>query len=392
MTTNTTTASPLSMDELMALYASSTPVTPNPGSLINGTVVRIDPRQGAWIDYGGKTDALVPTDEIGDLSEGQSTVFFVQYMPEGGEFESRSKQWAGPVFSASRARAWNEAKTGLEQRSTVTVKVGDVKRYSRGDQAGSIAGVNVYFSGLKGFVPYSMLGVGGKQVDGLVGQDIAVKVHEVNVEDRKLVFNHREVVSEQMAAVQQRRDELFASLKPGDKRDGKVVRIVDYGCFVDIGEGLHGLVHRSELSNDSKAPVSSLINLGDSVPVKVLRAEIVEGKRQLALSVKQVRQGSFLDTLQSGDVLEGTVTRLTAFGTFVELSKEHGVDGMVHKSQYSSAVRNGRKVLNPGDLVRVKVVEVDHDKGRVSLSLKEVTQPRAAGETDATASEQTPTA
>jgi small subunit ribosomal protein S1 len=390
MTTKTTTAS-LSMDEMMALYASSMPVTPNPGSLVKGTVVRIDSKHGAWIDFGGKTDALVPTDEIGNLSEGQTTVFFVAYMPEGGEFESRSKQWAGPVFSATRAAAWNEAKSGLEQRSTVTVKVGDVKRYSRGDQAGSIAGINVYFNGLKGFVPYSMLGVGGKQVDGLVGQEIAVKVQEVSVEDRKLVFNHREVVAEQQAAVQQRREELFATLKVGDTREGKVVRIVDYGCFVDVGEGLHGLVHRSELSNDSKAPVNTLISVGDVVPVKVLRADVVDNKRQLALSVKQVRQGAFLNTVQAGDVLEGTVTRITAFGTFVELSGEHGVDGMIHKSQYSSAVRNGRKVLEAGTPLRVKVTEIDLEKGRVSLSLKDVAQPRGAGESDTAASE-TPTA
>lgn len=383
--TNTTTET-LGMDELMALYASSAPVTPNPGSLVKGTVVRIDSKMGAWIDFGGKTDALVPTDDIGDLSEGQSTVFFVQYMPEGGEFESRSKQWNGPVFSATRARAWNEAKTGLEQRSTVTVKVGDVKRYSRGDQSGSIAGVNVYFNGLKGFVPYSMLGVGGKQVDGLVGQEIAVKVQEVSVEDRKLVFNHREVVNEEKAAVEQRREELFASLKPGDKRDGKVVRIVDYGCFVDIGEGLHGLVHRSELSNDNKAPVASLVKVGDNVPVKVLRADTVDGKRQLALSVKQVRQSAFLDSIAVGDVLEGTVTRISAFGTFMELSGEHGVDGLIHKSQYSSAVRSGRKVINPGDVLRVKVTEIDNEKGRVGLSLKDVAQARGSSDNSAPAS------
>jgi small subunit ribosomal protein S1 len=393
MTPNTQPAS-LSMDELMAQYDKFMPVTPKRGSLIQGTVVRIDSKAGAWIDFGGKTDALVPTDEIGNLSEGQTTVFFVSYVPEDGEFDSSSKQWGGAVFSAERAVAWNAVKTSLEQRTTVNVKVGDVKRYNRGDQAGSIAGVNVFFNGLKGFVPYSLLGVGGKSVEGLVGQEIPVKVAEVSVENRKLVFNHREVVAEQQAATQQLRDELFASLKPGDVRDAKVVRIVEYGCFVDVGEGLHGLVHRSELSNDSKAPVSSLIKVGDAVAVKVLRAETIENKRQLALSVKQVRQATFLNDVKVGDVIDGTVSRLTAFGCFVELSPEHGVDGLIHKSQFSSAVRNGRKTLVAGETLRVRVIEVDSEKGRVSLSLKEVSQPRTAdSETDGTATaDETPNA
>jgi small subunit ribosomal protein S1 len=378
MTPNTQPAS-LSMDELMAQFGNKfMPVTPKRGALIQGTVVRIDAKHGAWIDFGGKTDALVPSDEIGNLSEGQTTVFFVSYTPEDGEFDGGSKQWGGPVFSANRAKAWTEVQNSLEQRASVTVKVGDVKRYNRGDQAGSIAGVNVFFNGLKGFVPYSLLGVGGRGVEALVGQDIEVKVAEVSVENRKLVFNHREVVAEQQLAIQARRDELFSSLKPGDVRDGKVVRIVEYGCFVDVGEGLHGLVHRSELSNDSKAPVASLIKVGDAVPVKVLKAETVENKRQLALSVKQVRQATFLNDVKVGDIIDGTVSRLTAFGAFVELSSEHGVDGLIHKSQFSSAVRNGRKTLVAGETLRVKVIEVNTETGRVSLSLKEVAQPRTS--------------
>lgn len=387
MTTNTQQS--LSMDELMAQFDKFMPVTPKRGTLIQGTVFRIDPKLGAWIDYGGKTDALVPTDEIGNLSEGQTTVFFVLHTPEDGEFDSRNKQWGGPVFSANRAKAWSDVQTSLDAGTKITVKVGDVKRYNRGDQAGSIAGVNVFYNGLKGFIPYSLLGVGGKSVDSLQGE-IEVKVAEVNVENRKLVFNHREVIAERQAETQRRRDELFDSLKAGDIREGKVVRIVEYGCFVDVGEGLHGLVHRSELSNDSKAPVASLIKQGDAVTVRVLRAESVEGKRQLALSVKQVRQATFLKSVQVGDVVNGTISRLTAFGCFVELSAEHGVDGLIHKSQYSSAVRNGRKTLTPGESVRIKVIEID-ENGRVSLSLKEVAQPRAT-DSDADTTSDEPTA
>lgn len=371
---------PMTMEELMSQLGNSTPVTPTRGTLIKGTVFRIDPKLGAWIDFGGKCDALVPHDEIGDanLTAGQSGTFFVLNTPDDDDITSSSKQWTGPVFSAKRAQSWNAMLQSQESGATVTVNVSRVKRYGQhGPNAGSIAGVEVYANGLPGFVPYSMLAVGGKSIDGLVGGELQVKVAQVNPDDRKLVFSHRAFVTEQAAATQLRRDELFASLKPGDIRDGKVVRLVEYGAFVDVGEGLHGLVHRSQLSNDTKAPVTSLIQVGDQVPVKVISVETIEGKRKLALSVKQLKQGSFLKSVSIGDMLTGTVSRITAFGCFVELSAEHGVDGLIHKSQYSSAVRNGRKELTPGESLRVKVIELDPQTSRVGLSIKEVVQPRA---------------
>lgn len=384
----------LTMDELMAAYGNIGPVVPKRGSLIQGTVFRVDPKLGAWIDFGGKTDALVPTDEIGDaeLIAGQKTTFVVLTSPEDDEFVQHSKQWNGPVFSARRARAWTSMQEAAESKSTVTVKVTRVKRYNRGPNSGSIAGVEVVANGIGGFVPYSMLGVGGNSIDKLVGSEIEAKVAQVDPEARKLTFNHREVVAEKQAETQRRREELFASLSVGDIRTGKVVRVVDYGCFVDVGEGLHGLVHRSELSNDSKAPVADLVKVGDELPVKVLRAETVEGKRQLALSAKQVRQQAFLNSVQIGDILTGTVSRLTAFGCFVELSDEHGVDGLIHKSQFSSAVRNGRKELVEGEAIRVKVIELDTAKGRIGLTLKEVAQPRATEAESSDSSESGPSA
>jgi ribosomal protein S1 len=377
---NNNNADSITMEQLMAQYSS--PVMPARGTLIQGTVFRIDNKLGAWIDFGGKTDALVPADELADagLTEGQTSTFFVLSAGDEEGYTGGRGQWTGPVFSVSRARAWNSMQENLEQKTTVTVKVTRVAR----NGTGGIAGLNVALDGsaLSGFVPYSMLAAGGRTVDTLVGSELQVKVAQVDPDKRKLIFNHREFVAEQAAETQRKRDELFANLQVGEVRDGKVVRIVEYGCFVDVGEGLHGLVHRSELSNDSKVPVTRLVKVGDTFPVKVLRAETKEGKRQLALSVKQLRAASFFGQVKLGDVLEGSVSRVTAFGCFVELSAELGVDGLIHKSQYSSAVRNGRKTLNSGEAVRVKVIELDTEKGRIGLSLKDVAQPTSASETD----------
>lgn len=348
------------------------PATPVRGTLVKGTVFSIDPKMGAWIDFGGKSDALVPTDELGTapLAVGQESAFFVLHMPEGDDDDSRGKQWTGPLFSAKRAQAWNSMQASLSERKTINVRVTRVAR----NGTGGVAGLNVVADDLHGFVPYSMLAVSGRQVDALLGTELSVKVVQVEPEKRKLIFNQREVVAEQAADTKRRRDELFASLKVGEIRTGKVVQLKEYGCFVDIGDGLHGLVHKSELCSDTKRPVTEAANIGDVVSVKVLRAETVGEKRQLALSIKQVRQSAFLNSVKVGDIVTGTVQRLTTFGCFVELSAEHGVDGLIHKSEYNSAVRNGRKVLTPSEPVRVRIIELDLEKNRVGLSLRDVQQ------------------
>ncbi len=368
------------MEALMAQY--SNPVTPLRGTMIKGTVFNIDAKKGAWVDFGGKSEALVPAEELLDaqLSVGQSTMFFVLSVTEEDESCRLSKQWTGPIFSATRAQSWNCMQQHLTDRTNVSVRVTKVAR----NRTGGIAGLNVVAGELHGFVPYTKLGTAARSLETLVGSQMEVKVDQVIPDLRKLIFNRQVCLAEQLAETLLRRDELFADLTVGDVRSGKVVRLVDYGAFVDVGEGLHGLVHRSEISGDTKVPIAQLIKIGEQVQVKVLRAETTDGKRQLALSIKQLRQAAFLNSIKLGDLLEGTISRLTDFGCFVELSAANGVDGLIHKSQYNSAVRNGRKQLTPQQVVRVKVIEIDLIKGRVGLSLKEVTQPAVDGEGEQT--------
>ena len=354
-----------SNDFAALLESFSAPVKPQPGTLIQGTVVRISDRYGAWVDFGGKSDALVSKDEMGTtpLAEGQTALFFV--------LDADSDEDATPVFSAKRAQVWSDMNSHLENRTSVGVKVTKVAR----NGSNGIAGVQVRSGELNGFVPYSLLGVRGKAVDDLVGQELQVKVTEVSPERRKLIFSHTDAMQEINAEKERQRTELFASLKEGEVRTATVVKLVEYGAFVDVGLGLHGLVHRTEISSDTKCPIGDLIKVGDVTDVKVLEAKTAaDGKRRLALSIKQVQQGAFLGTVKVGDVLTGTVSRSVAFGVFVELSSEHGVDGLVHRSEFSSAVRFGRKTLNVGESLRVKVVSLDEATGRIGLSLKEVPQ------------------
>jgi small subunit ribosomal protein S1 len=382
----------LSMEELLAQY--SMPTKLEVGRMVQGTVFAKDEKLGLWIDFGGKTEALVPNDEIGtaDLPKGTKTTFLVLDTPEDGE--------GIPTFSAKRAQGWIEMASAKTDARTIVVHT---YREPAKNGTGGIAGIKASGNGVTGFIPYSLSGAKGRSIEALLNVDIEVKVVDVDANNRKLIFDHAVVVEEKAKAQAAAREAQFDALKAevdGGKvvvLDGKVTSLAKktqpgktplvFGCFVDVGEGLHGLVHRSELSGDSKTPVSELVKIGDTLKVAVIKAERTpDGKRQLSLSVKACKQAEFLSTLSEGAIVSGTVARMVAYGCFVELSTEYGVDGLLHLSQYSSAVRNGRKALKPGDKVRVKVLKTDARTGQVKLSMREVPQerPQAAQPADVT--------
>ncbi len=348
------------MAQLLASYPMPTKL--ERGTLIEGTVVNID-KVGAWVSYGGKCDALVPADELSEiqLTCGQKTTFFVLDAPEDEEI---------PTFSAKRAAGWIDLKKCQTEGTTIKVNVTRIAK----NGSGGVAGINVRSGQLNGFVPFSLLGIRGKAIDGLLNCELEVKVTEVNPEERKLIFNHALVLADKAAEIASQRDALFATLKAGQTLSGTVARVVEYGCFVDVGLGLHGLVHKSEISGNAKIPVSELVKVGETVTVKVLKADETSGKRQLSLSIKQPRQEAYLANIKAGEILTGKVARQVAFGWFVELSADNSVDGLLHKSQVSNAVRSGRKQINLGDTVAVRVVEVEPAVGRIGLTMRDVPQ------------------
>lgn len=228
-------------------------------------------------------------------------------------------------------------------------------------------GLSVEFEGLRGFIPASMLDTRFvRNTERFVGQEFDAKIKEVDPKENRFILSRREVVEAEAAAA---RAEVFGKLNVGDIVTGKVARITSFGAFIDLG-GVDGLVHLTELSHERNVSPKSVVSVGDEIEVKVLDLNEEEGR--VSLSLKATTPGPWdgvEQKLAAGDVIEGTVKRLTDFGAFVEVLA--GIDGLVHISQIShKRVESPKDALKVGQEVTVKVLEVNAADERVSLSIK----------------------
>ncbi|HGL7713965.1 TPA: 30S ribosomal protein S1 [Streptococcus pneumoniae] len=228
-------------------------------------------------------------------------------------------------------------------------------------------GLSVEFEGVRGFIPASMLDTRFvRNAERFVGQEFDTKIKEVNAKENRFILSRREVVEAATAAA---RAEVFGKLAVGDVVTGKVARITSFGAFVDLG-GVDGLVHLTELSHERNVSLKSVVTVGEEIEVKILDLNEEEGR--VSLSLKATVPGPWdgvEQKLAKGDVVEGTVKRLTDFGAFVEVLP--GIDGLVHVSQIShKRIENPKEALKVGQEVQVKVLEVNADAERVSLSIK----------------------
>ena len=228
-------------------------------------------------------------------------------------------------------------------------------------------GLSVEFEGLRGFIPASMLDTRFvRNTERFVGQEFDAKIKEVDPKENRFILSRREVVEAESAAA---RAEVFGKLNVGDVVTGKVARITSFGAFIDLG-GVDGLVHLTELSHERNVSPKSVVTVGEEIEVKVLDLNEEEGR--VSLSLKATTPGPWdgvEQKLAAGDVIKGTVKRLTDFGAFVEVLP--GIDGLVHISQIShKRVENPKDVLKVGQEVTVKVLEVNAADERVSLSIK----------------------
>ncbi|HEW6530924.1 30S ribosomal protein S1 [Streptococcus pneumoniae] len=228
-------------------------------------------------------------------------------------------------------------------------------------------GLSVEFEGVRGFIPASMLDTRFvRNAERFVGQEFDTKIKEVNAKENRFILSRREVVEAATAAA---RAEVFGKLAVGDVVTGKVARITSFGAFIDLG-GVDGLVHLTELSHERKVSPKSVVTVGEEIEVKILDLNEEEGR--VSLSLKATVPGPWdgvEQKLAKGDVVEGTVKRLTDFGAFVEVLP--GIDGLVHVSQIShKRIENPKEALKVGQEVQVKVLEVNADAERVSLSIK----------------------
>jgi small subunit ribosomal protein S1 len=207
-----------------------------------------------------------------------------------------------------------------------------------------------------------------QNLDEFLGQKIECKVIELNRSRNNVVLSRRAVLEEERKEV---REQILGRLEPGQVVEGKISNIVDFGAFVDL-DGIDGLIHISELSWSHVNHPSEVVSIGDTVRIKVL--DIDRDRQRISLGLKQTQEDPWqrvISTHRPGDVLEGTVTKVVAFGAFVEILP--GVEGLVHISELADHhVESPSEVVEPNSTLNVKILEIDEERRRLSLSIKRV--------------------
>jgi small subunit ribosomal protein S1 len=330
------------------------------GEVVTGRVVRID-KDEVLVDIGYKSEGVIPS---GELSIRKS-VDPREEVQLGEEVDAivltKEDQDGRLIMSKKRARfekAWRRIEAAAESGQPVEGNVIEV-----------VKGGLIIDLGVRGFLPASLVDIRRvPNLDEYMGTKIETKVIELNRSRNNVVLSRRAVLEEERKEVRQ---QILDRLQPGLVVEGQISNIVDFGAFVDL-DGIDGLIHISELSWSHVNHPSEILNIGDTVQVKVL--DIDRDRQRISLGLKQTQEDPWqriVDTYNVGDELEGTVTKVVTFGAFVEILD--GVEGLVHISELAvHHVESPREVVHPGDEIRVKILEIDSERRRLSLSAKRV--------------------
>lgn len=276
---------------------------------------------------------------------------------EGGSFLLSQRRLAA-------RKVWDDIEKKFEAGETIKAPVTQV-----------VKGGLVVDAGVRGFIPASM--VSDHFVEDLnqyKGQELELKIVELEPSENRLILSHKEIVQQEREA---NKKAVLDKLVVGDVVEGKVARLTNFGAFIDLG-GVDGLVHVSEISFERVGKPSDVLKVGQDVKVKVLAVD--PEKDRISLSIKQTLPqpwDNINEKVAEGDVLEGTVKRLTSFGAFVEVFP--GVEGLVHISQISHKhIATPNEVLASGEKVKVKVLNVNAEEHRLALSIKALQEKPAA--------------
>jgi small subunit ribosomal protein S1 len=330
------------------------------GDVVTGHVVRID-NDEVLVDIGYKSEGVIPSGEL-SIRKSVDPADEVQLGEEVDALVLTKEDQDGRlILSKKRARfekAWRRIEAAAESGEPVEGAVIEV-----------VKGGLIIDLGVRGFLPASLVDIRRvPNLDEYMGTAIECKVIELNRSRNNVVLSRRAVLEEQR---KEDRERILDRLQPGQVVEGTISNIVDFGAFVDL-DGIDGLIHISELSWSHVNHPSEILSIGDTVSVKVL--DIDRQRQRISLGLKQTQEDPWqrvVDTYNIGDELEGTVTKVVTFGAFVEILD--GVEGLVHISELAQHhVENPREIIQPGDPVRVKILEIDSERRRLSLSIKRV--------------------
>ena len=330
------------------------------GEVVTGHVVRID-KDEVLVDIGYKSEGVIPANELSI----RKSVDPNDEVHLGEEVDAivmtKEDQDGRLIMSKKRARfekAWRRIETAAESGEPVEGTVIEV-----------VKGGLIIDLGVRGFLPASLVDIRRvPNLDEYMGTKIETKVIELNRSRNNVVLSRRAVLEEERKEVRQ---QILDRLQPGLVVEGQISNIVDFGAFVDL-DGIDGLIHISELSWSHVNHPSEILNIGDTVKVKVL--DIDRDRQRISLGLKQTQEDPWqriVDTYTIGDELAGKVTKVVTFGAFVEILD--GVEGLVHISELAPHhVESPREIVHPGDEIRVKILEIDSERRRLSLSAKRV--------------------
>jgi small subunit ribosomal protein S1 len=346
---------------------------PKRGEIRVGTIVRVTDSD-VLVDIGAKSEGVIsareleqlPEDQRANLNTGQEIDVYI--VRSGG----RS---GAPELSLSRAaeeQDWREAEQLLESKE---IYEGEVTGFNKG-------GLIVKMGRLRGFVPASQVSLARRRrADGespedrwgsMVGEHLVSRVIEVDRRRNRLILSERSAAREAREALKER---LISELAVGEIRTGHVISLADFGAFVDIG-GADGLVHISEISWKRVANPRELLKVGDEVQVKVLGVD--PERNRISLSIRELEANpwdTIFDRFAEGQLVEGTITKLTKFGAFASITglEDFGIEGLIHISELSDRhVEHPNEVVQEGQKLTLRILRIDIIRHRIGLSLKRV--------------------
>ncbi len=332
------------------------------GGLVSGTVVKIDADE-VLLDIGFKSEGVIPAKELSIRNDvNPSEIVTLGEAMEALVLQKEDKD-GRLILSKKRAqyeRAWGDIERKKEADEPVKGPVIEV-----------VKGGLILDIGLRGFLPASLVDLRRvRDLQPYVGKEIECKIIELDKNRNNVVLSRRAYLEETQ---REQRDEFLTNLKSGEVRSGVVSSVVNFGAFVDLG-GMDGLVHVSELSWKHVDHPSSVVQVGDEVTVQVLDVDL--SRERISLSLKATQQDpwqEFATGHQVGELVYGRVTKLVPFGAFVQVGD--GIEGLVHISEMAlHHVEAPEQVVTPGEELWVKIIDIDLDRRRISLSIKQAAE------------------
>lgn len=331
------------------------------GDVVNGQITKVEEKQVIVAISDSKLDGIIPISELSSLhiekasdvvSEGDKLELEVIKVEEDALVLSKRK--------VDAEKAWDQLEEKFKSGEVFEAEVKDV-----------VKGGLVVDLGVRGFVPASLVEAHYvEDFSDYKGKTISFKIVELEKDKSRLILSHRAVVEEEK---NKQKQNLLDSIEAGQTLTGTVQRITDFGAFVDLG-GIDGLVHISQLSHEHISNPTDVVQEGQEVNVKVLSVD--RNNDRISLSIKETQPGpwaNIADRAEKGSVLDGTVKRIVSYGAFIEVFP--GVEGLVHISQIAHKhIGTPHEVLKEGQEVQVKVLDVNEEEQRLSLSIKELTE------------------